>query len=291
MILKQCEICNDSFETNYKSKTVCNKKECYNSKFRKWYKSHQIKKVCKFCGNEYSGTSKSVNCDGCKFKKEFESKKDILKYYCKYCSDLIGEEEVDYKFQNKKFDNHDRVCNLCTLKNRENLSNNMKGELNPNYRFDKPDIIVETREELSERMRINNPMKNKDIAKKVSNTFKEKIENGEISYKKGKEHHLYKGNRKKSFMIRSRLKNWKQKWLSFYNYKCSECDKGGRLEIHHTIPLKDIISIYTNSLESLNVEEFEKISEMIIKDHDEVEGLVLCKICHSKIDPHRKLKI
>jgi hypothetical protein len=291
MILKQCEICNDEFETRQNSKTVCNKKECYNQKFREWYKNHEIKKVCKFCGNEYLGTCKSLNCENCRFKKEYEKKKEILQYFCKYCNDLIKQEEVEYTFERKKLEDRDRVCNSCVLKNREKISENMKGELNHNYRFNKPIIKKETKEEMAERMKLNNPMKNKEVSQKVASTFRNKIESGEIHYKKGKEHHLYKGNRKKSFIIRSRLKNWKQKWLSFYNYKCSECDKGGKLEIHHTIPLKDIISRYTNSLESLNDEEFEKISEMIVKDHDEVEGLVLCKICHSKIDPHRKLKI
>ena len=289
MILKNCEVCNKEFKTNYNSKKICNSKECYNKKFREWYKNHKLKKLCKNCGIEYEGTSKSLNCKKCEFQRKIEKKDCIIKYFCKYCNSFLFEEKTKYVCHNKKFENHEKICNHCILENRKKLSENIKGKLNPNYRFDKPIIKRETRKEMSDRMKINNPMRNKDISKKVSDTFKRKIKNGEIKYKNGKDHHLYKGNRKKSYMIRSRLKWWKSKWLLFYNYKCAECGIGGKLEIHHTIQLKNIIAKYCKNLEDLTEIEFENISEKIIKDHENIDGLVLCKKCHSKIDPFRKL--
>jgi hypothetical protein len=51
------------------------------------------------------------------------------------------------------------------------------------------------REAISKRMTDSNPMRDEKSKAKMVATFKNKIESGEIVYKNGIEHHLWKGNR------------------------------------------------------------------------------------------------
>ena len=48
-------------------------------------------------------------------------------------------------------------------------------------------------------------MQNEESKSKMIATFKNKIKSGEIKYKRGKEHHLYKGNRSFNLEVRSNL--------------------------------------------------------------------------------------
>lgn len=54
-------------------------------------------------------------------------------------------------------------------------------------------------------MTLNNPMYNLKSLEKRTRTVKHKIATGEIIYKRGSQHHLYKGNRPFSFMVRSAI--------------------------------------------------------------------------------------
>ena len=94
-------------------------------------------------------------------------------------------------------------------------------------------------------MRVNNPMFNVETAKRMSATVNSKIESGERVYKRGPEHHLWKGNRDFNNVCRCQLYQvWTKVILKRDNFKCTCCLKGsGGLQVHHTRPLRDIIGV------------------------------------------------
>jgi len=292
MILKTCKFCNNDFETRYTKKDWCNNDVCLLARKREKYEADIRQKTCR-CGNKFFGTRKGKICEECTKKiKHNKLEEKLVNVICKKCGNFQYTERLIREIHASDTIKTKKLCNKCLEKGRIAASESKRGELNPNYKHDKPIIQTETREEMSERMKVNNPMFRKDVRNKVAKTFKEKIKKGEIKYKTGKDHHLYKGNRKRSFILRSRLKPWIKKWLEFYDYTCNECQKrGGKLEVHHVIPFRDIISKYTDCLNDLSYEEFEYISELIIKEHENIEGITYCKECHSKIDNFRKIKI
>jgi hypothetical protein len=51
------------------------------------------------------------------------------------------------------------------------------------------------------------------------------------------------------------------------------------------------ISKYTDCLNDLSYEDFENVSQLIIEEHENIEGIPYCKECHSKIDNFRKIKL
>lgn len=294
MNLKKCQFCKNNFETRYKKKNWCNDSKCILARKRQLYEADVRAKKCK-CGKEFEGTRKSVACEECAYKAKHTANNPkeltIVDIICKRCGELQERKELLRDIYSDKIIKSFSLCRNCLQESIVNRSVNVKGELNPNYKPNKIVIKKETKLEMSERMKINNPMFRKEVTKKVSNTIKKKIKNGILKYKTGKEHHLYKGNRKRSFILRSRLKPWIKKWLEFYDYTCYGCKKrGGRLEVHHITPFRDVISKYTKNLESLSYEEFESISILIIDEHEKIEGIPVCKECHSKIDNFRKLK-
>lgn len=146
----------------------------------------------------------------------------------------------------------------------------------------------------TERMTNKNPMKNSEVVKKVIDTRKRKIESGEIKYKRGKDNHLWKGNRENYSYIRSNLTNWKKQLFKDSNWKCTMCSSNKKIEVHHVEKFTDIVSKFINKPIKDYVQdsdEFQKLTETIIKYHNENNiGKVVCAECHSKIDSKRKLK-
>ena len=145
-----------------------------------------------------------------------------------------------------------------------------------------------------QRMQLNNPMRNTETVKKVQETFKSKIETGIIKYKKGRDHHLWKGNRDKNHTIRTRLSNWRGKIMVDYNWKCSRCSSNKKLEVHHTKPLRTIISDISDiplSEYDINSDVFEELIIKVVDYHNTNDvGVLLCEKCHSDVDTCRKIK-
>lgn len=159
----------------------------------------------------------------------------------------------------------------------------------------------ETLEETSLRMRLHNPMFNPETRAKVSATFKRKIASGEIVYKKGPEHHLWKGNRTFNKAVRIELRNWVKQKFEEVSYTCQRCGKTHtELQVHHLEPLRDIIQKfldkhnytieYVNSIEGTE-EYFSLIKEIVQYHEDNMQiGLVVCPECHNEIDSYYKRK-
>ncbi len=196
--------------------------------------------------------------------------KIIQKIKCPDCGKILGERGPGYfKYPIK----NGQRCEECTQKRKEKVRKN-----------------------LSERMKNSNPMKDEETAKKVGCTLQEKRLRGEIEYKKGSEHYLYKGNGIIRTVCKSRLYNtWIKPILERDNFKCTRCGNTKDLQVHHLRPFRDILR---ESMEELGIsydlrfdpiknwdeDTLNKVVQKVLEKHKIEYGITLCKKCHEEID-------
>lgn len=297
-----CKFCGLECQSRDKRSVTCKSNECLNAKMRERYETDLHELNCKSCEKLFSGTYRTLLCESCSDAPrtiEFEIIK--RKYTCQTCGIVLGEVNVKKagKYRpSRSLNKSRRTCDECKEKNRKQLSASRFAENNPNWKGGVAQKVSEKQKQInnqkaSERMKFDNPMKDLSVVDKVKTTLKRKIASGELKYVVGPAHHLWKGNRTGSQVIRSRLYNtWVYPLLKAANFTCSLCGlKGKRLEVHHhDKPFRDIVKNFTSfPLDQLSEEEFEKISKLVVNYHlTDVKGTVCCVQCHRKIDPMRK---
>ena len=137
----------------------------------------------------------------------------------------------------------------------------------------------------------NNPMKRADVRAKVSASM---LKNPR-PMKYGREHYLWKGNRDRAQVIRTRLYPlWNKPIMEAADYTCSVCGhRGGRIEVHHeSRPFRDILSeqLAGRILNDLSDDDFDLLVDKMLAAHVGATGIVYCVDCHEKKDPRRRLK-
>lgn len=283
-MIKKCIICGKEYLNRDKRSKHCDDIECRKLYYRSIYKNKKYKKICIECNKELLLTQKQKLCQKCrnKLKRTNNFKIKIIKEFrCKYCNKLIYIDEV-YNTRGDFSVNKNKVCDSCKIFNRKRMSNNMKGDKNPNWQGGpKPKKYknkYEAYKSFSDRMKKNNPMFNPSVVEKVRKTILKKYKNGEIERKLGKNNPLWKGNRENSLSIRSRLKQWKKDVLKRDDFTCRNCGiRGGYLEVHH---LKKFCIIVNQSIKELkikqnlsninnNSDDFEKLCNLIVKKHND----------------------
>lgn len=279
---------------------MCIKKnEEKNARARERYKKTLKDKKCNVCSKEFIGTLKSTTCS-----KECTrvSKLNGMKVFyhiksCKYCGEeILRKEKFGTKSKEKKIIG---ICKSCSEKRkalrksgelyRPRKTNKKRGVKKEKIKkFPNKEDYLKYLKDVGNRIGRDEEIKVKRI-----NTVREKISKGEIKFKTGKDHHLWKGNRNNNQCIRTRLKDWRKKILKENNYKCSSCGCNKKLEIHHVEPLREIIDKFTKkplSEYKQGTDEFENLSNVVVEYHNNNEniGIVLCEICHSEVDSYRK---
>jgi ribosomal protein L21 len=218
---------------------------------------------------------------------------------CKHCDVLIDTKTV--KSNRGLPVRRERSCKSCS---RKNASKAKIGPLNPNWSGGKTVYTEDEKkaakilfcERARKRMIENNPMVNPEVRAKVRSTVKRKIKNGLITYKRGKDHHRWKGNRKSSFTLRTRVKPWTKSVLSRDGFKCTKCGRKRGLEVHHIRPFKEIVNICVKRLNVLPLnkmaaesDNFERLAADVVKEHKLVDGITLCRKCHAEVDSLRRI--
>lgn len=278
------------------------------------YFNNIIIKKCINCKNDFNATQKQTLCVKCRKIVRIRNFKNSLKtikqdIHCKYCKEYIYTIE---KKQTRKIHSkiYIRVCKKCKKNNRIIKSQKMKDN-NPMFKKEViqkglitkygkiPEKNIPIYKQLgfksfNEFMKENNPMFNKKTVDKVKETYKHKIENGELVYKKGINHHNFKGLRNINKAIRDDLKEWKKNILKECDYKCIECEiNNNNLHVHHTEQLHKIILkiCYKHNINSKTLKDgtndFYLVKNEVLKYHTENNiGIVLCEDCHDLMDIH-----
>lgn len=197
-------------------------------------------------------------------------KKLIQKVVCPRCGDILYTKGPGY------FEKEIRegcLCDKCRVERKEEL-----------------------RKSYSERMKSSNPMKKKEIREKVSKTIQEGLLQGKLKYKRGSQHHLYKGNGIVRTVCKSRLYPvWIKPILERDGFKCTRCGSNRELQVHHLKPFREILEEAMTELnipyeqrltpiKEWNEKELEKLLQKVIKKHKIDYGITLCKKCHEEID-------
>ena len=157
------------------------------------------------------------------------------------------------------------------------------------------DVVLseEGRKILRDKMIENNPMFSLKTRKKVSDTILRKIKSGDLIYKKGYKHHLYKGTRNFSNDCRKWLKSWIRLVMERDKFSCVKCGVvGGILHTHHIRPLRNIITLVLEenkiknieSVKTGDIEIYEKMIQKVVDNHKLEDGETVCKQCHANID-------
>lgn len=214
---------------------------------------------------------------------------------CRYCDTLMGSV---IKCKTKAGESTLDICTACREIGREKRRTCKLGPNNPNWNGGpKPKLSKEEFSKLnSERMKSDNPMFRPEVREKVSQTFKQNINIGKIKYVSGRTHHLWKGNRKHSFILRTRINGWVKNVLRRDEFKCQLCSKEEDLEVHHLISFKSVVDevLITYNVKNLievdtNSDLFTEICREVKERHTLDMGITLCKKCHAEVDSKRRI--
>lgn len=257
------------------------------------------KLICKRCLIEVGKEETKTACLPKKIKLCDSCKKESLALNNK----ILLERNTNPELRNK---NKDRMTLLNPMKNkvcRDKVSNELKrryqnGEIKSVFSDkeklkkirEKWKITEEGRESISNRMKLNNPMLNEESRLKSRENFKKKVDSGEIKYKNGPEHHLWRGNRCLNDACRAQLyKIWTYPILARDNFKCCLCEKNTKLQVHHIKPLRDFISESKTELGNIDIsnqDNFWKLIQLVISKHKLEDGITVCSKCHAEIDKY-----
>lgn len=255
-----------------------------------------VKTVCRRCGNQ-TGV----------IEKENSLKDSIIdkNRYCKVCV------EKSIQMKNDRMKNHNPVKQQwvkdkisTTLKRKYETGEISSPFLDPiklkEIQSKRRELSKEGSDSISRKMKINNPMFNVDTRIRASVTIKDRIQKGQLVYKKGHTHHLYKGNGTFSNDCRKWLKVWIRSIMERDKFSCTVCGKTNEyLHTHHIRPLRDIIkNVLTNeSVDSIvdlklqNVDLYESMIKKVVDNHKLEDGITVCKQCHANIDDrYRRVK-
>jgi len=313
-LIKKCKFCGKPFKSSIQSVRYCD--DCKKSPERSshYYKHHLVEKECKNCSKIFMGREKVILCNECKKKLP----NPLIHHYpticrsviCPKCHKEIRKEEIKLSWRTKPFKVNKGQCKDCKeeVRLQSGIVREQKKEARNEKRRAERALLKEQRtikrredserrkkifsEKASLRMKANNPMFKKETRLKVSQTLRKKIQNGDIKYKKGVIHHLWKGNRGFNMDCRNRLyKTWTFPVLQRDKFQCTLCDEHRNLQVHHVVELRKIIS---EILEENNVEkiididskscQYENLIQQVVDDHRLSYGITVCKKCHGEID-------
>ena len=157
----------------------------------------------------------------------------------------------------------------------------------------KSDVI---RSRFSKRMKRSNPMYDQQTLKKAMHSMAEGRSSGRIVTPKGKDHWLWKGNRRFNLVVRSRLyKVWTIPVIIRDHFTCTLCGRTDcSLQAHHS---KSLASIIESVLKREGVENVEALKEtsrysfladLVVAEHHLEDGITVCRKCHAMVDRQYK---
>lgn len=295
-----CKSCGNEFVARRRSIRYCDNCKENGEKSKFCYKKDITEKICSNCNKIFLGTRKQILCPNCKMSlpnpliHHYETvERTILCGKCKI--NITGFEKIkkSFHFLNSRIGT--KICDFCLAEIEDGKKERQqKSPRKRLYKYiHKTDKEKEvSKKKVSDNMKDNNPMFCPNIRTKVSNTIKQKIELGKIVYKRGKDHHLWKGNRPFNLVCRSRLyPTWIYKVMERDKFLCTKCGSNRDLHVHHIRFLRTIIEnvLQRNDIKSIKDVDvssnlYENLIQSVINEHNLCDGITLCKSCHAKID-------
>jgi 5-methylcytosine-specific restriction endonuclease McrA len=158
--------------------------------------------------------------------------------------------------------------------------------------FWKSDRSLGLKERLRKRMAKDNPMYDLAVAARVGMTRTLRINDGSITFPKGKDHWLWTGKRPFNLFVRTRLyKRWILPIMERDHFACTKCGRSKCvLHVHHLVSLDSIIATVLRENDILDIEaercsnRYSEIADAVVARHDLSQGITVCKRCHAKID-------
>jgi len=237
-------------------------------------------------------------CEKCKGTKHNNYKTVEKKIKCPQCNKIYATVKRNAT-KTKSRIILGKKCEKCKKKNKKKIVDLMKSDNNPSIKkygrtVKKKRLTKKQVSKLnSDRMKGNkNPMKNEETKEKVSKSLIEGYTSGRIKKVTGEKHWFWKGNRERNQVIRTRLYPvWVKPILIRDDFTCQFCFvKNRELEVHHkSKSFNDIVLgiLSGRKIAELNNEEFENLIILVIKEHENIDGITCCVNCHKKIDPQR----
>lgn len=300
---KICEICGREYQAYLDSQRFCHRCGISTEANRIRYNEHVSKKACAECGALFVGTSKATLCQNCYIENWecamiHEYNIIVRPILCKKCDTIMSHEKVKDTSRTLPHRHGQALCDIC--KNKHIRERAKTGELRKKKSYYKKVSEPKkrrTRKQASRRMRIDNPMFNPQVRRRVSKTLRKKYKTGELNVPTGPKNHLWKGNRSFNLTVRTRLYSiWIRPILERDGFLCTICGRGGQLQVHHTRPLREIIESVGARL---SIKEFDTYKsdprydnfiQMVIDEHKLCDGITVCKSCHTKIDRRYRVK-
>lgn len=327
----KCRDCDNSFEAPKAShKILC--EACKIKSHKSHFKKIIIKKFyCKKCGvylrEEVKKGSKSqledrtYTCNSCRNSKDI-----ILKEIkCKHCEKVIRLEPIKVCYQTKlisfiscdecikkqrnerEFNNKVRFLNKIIELGLDNMSSKEIARVK-NYiknqdvvnKYNKIDIFniffsnkdILNRNNLSERMKNNNPCFKDEVKTKIRRALTTKYKTGELDRRIGIARYNFKGSSDIKITARRALYTvWVRPIMERDNFTCTQCGSKKELQVHHIKRYNDIVNIIEERLDTsfvdrtqLNYPQFHEAVKLIVDEHKIEDGITVCKECHASID-------
>lgn len=296
--VRRCNVCRVDISDRRRDATICGGKACRNVMGAAAYHLRRTAKPCAICGKVALRKRQERTCVGCRGEAHRRGFSEVRQTVtCRKCGASLY--VVTKKLTKTNQSHAVGFCEQCRQNLHKRRSEVKRGSLNPNWKGG----VRKTRKtpeqlrlERSERMKRNNPMKSPETAKKVGNTIRSLIAAGELTHRKGPGHHLWKGNREPSFVIRARLSPWVRAVMARDSFRCVDCPKRRNLEVHHTKAFDAIVEECRTELGlgrlvdmDVNSVEFGRLSDLVVAKHDLSIGITYCKPCHAKHDSRRRI--
>jgi len=309
---RNCIICGKDISDTPTQRKICYSPKCKRELYKKWYNNKLIDRQCNLCNQTFKAKNNQYYCPLC--RKELRKQERLIfknkntfdqQVICTDCGELI---EIVKKVHNGMESQITySKCPKCKEYNKnqwiEKMSKRMLSDQNPSIvKYGRsiptpPRDPAEISLQRSLHMKINNPMFNPKTRKKVGDTLKKKIANGEITIKKWTENSRNKLQQDIYGLARLEIKSWVKNCLIRDNFKCSICNSKGELHVHHTEPFKDIVNRITkkylgdDTTYRLKFDYNDPIHKQLIEEIVEYHnsnlniGITVCPKCHSNIDP------
>lgn len=130
---RKCIYCGCDISHKRKDAVICDNPECRRKQYNDRYNAKLYDKVCPVCGKHFQGVKHRINCDECeRIRTVINYSQKIAQYiHCKHCGKIL---ETKLKNVTKPITEHlyTGCCEECKQKNYENLSLRMKLN-NPAY--------------------------------------------------------------------------------------------------------------------------------------------------------------